>query len=167
MVSVAGTDEVLVDGGVTGVGVDGAGGKPRPNPGIVPEFNDVDGCIGTTVGGDKLVSGTEAKSAARKFRPSMATGISEETVSSNGVEKGPGGDAKNSFRYLAKWPKGPSRMVVLSTIVPTLSVRMKLIPPAPAEGFATAMAVVFSDIGPTGTNIEAVVSKGDGGTIVC
>ena len=57
-------------------------------------------------------------------------------------------------------------MLVFSTIAPTLSVRMKLMPPVPAEGFAMAMAVVLSVIGPTGTSSDAVVMRGDGGTMV-
>src|SRR5262245_22436195 len=61
-------------------------GRPSPNPGRP------DGAVmgrlaigGTGVGVERLVSGTDVKSSPRKFSASIATGISEETVSSNGV----------------------------------------------------------------------------------
>ena len=101
-------DEAVVNGGDTGVGVVVVWGWPRPKPGVTPVSGGSDGWTGTPVGKDKLVSGIEAKSDDRKFRPSMATGISDDTVNSSGVEKGPGGVTKNSLRNCEKWPKGPS-----------------------------------------------------------
>jgi type IV secretory pathway protease TraF len=39
--------------------------------------------------------------------------------------------------------------------------------PVPVDGFAKAIAVVFTDAGPTVTSIEALLTKIDGATVAC
>jgi len=91
----------------------------------------------------------------------MPIGISEDTVSRSGVANPVGGVGKNSFRYFAIWPCPPKGTVAFNTTPPSVSVRTRLSVPALVDGFATAIAVEFSAIGPIRTSADALVSKGD------
>ncbi len=120
------------------------------------------------VGGERLTSGIDVNSSPRKLSATIETGISEDTVSKSGVLKATGCCVPNSsLRNFENCRRGPSCTTTFNTIVPTLSVSTRLIPPDPFEGFAIAMAVVFSPTAPTGTRMDAVVIRGDGGMAAC
>ena len=119
------------------------------------------------IGAERLTSGIDANSSPRKLNATMETGISEDTVSKSGVLKATACVAKNSLRYFASWPRGPSCTTTFKTTVPILSVKIRLTPPEAIDGFAIAMAVVFSPTAPTGTRMDAVVTRGDGGITAC
>jgi len=78
-----------------------------------------------------------------------------------------GGVGKNSFRYLANCPRPVTGTVAFNTIPPVVSVRTRLTSPEPVDGFATAIAVVFSGIAPRRMSADAPVIKGDGVMIAC
>ena len=80
----------------------------------------------------------------------IATGISDESVNDSGVENVGGWVGKNSLRYFENCDSGPKTMAVSNTRSPSVSVRRRLTPPDPADGFAIAIAVVFSFTGTTG-----------------
>jgi len=119
------------------------------------------------VGGERLTSGIDVNSSPRKLSATIETGISEDTVSKSGVLNATDCVPKSSLRNFANCRRGPSCTTMFNTTLPKLSVRTRLTPPDPADGFAIAMAVVFSPTTPTGTGIDAVVIRGDGGMAAC
>ena len=119
------------------------------------------------MGGERLTSGIDVNSSPRKLSATIETGISEDTVNKSGVLKATGCVPKRSLMYFENCRRGPSCTTTFNTTVPNLSVRTRLTPPDPVEGFAIAMAVVFSPTAPTGTRMDAVVMRGDGGIAAC
>ena len=167
--TVVGAGEVpVVTGGLNDAVGGVTGGSPMPNPGLGDvAIGGTNGWTGTAVGGDRLLSGIDAKFPSRKFKATIATGISDDTVSKRGAENSTGCVVKNSFRNFENCPRGPSWMVAFTTTAPFESVNIRLTAPIPNDGFATAIAVVLCSIGPIGTSMEPLVTRVDGATIAC